>query len=384
MLANPGPFDNDPSPITTIGGTLEHHPMKGPMTTQSLRGMANQGPMHWRGDRTGGNDEPTAQPNSGAYNEHLGFMKFQVAFEGLLGRSGPIPDADMSAFGDFILQVTYPPNPIRNLDDSDTPDQAVARDFFINTPNSAFLTPATRCNDCHRLDEEANAQYGIQRPGFFGSNDNSSFVFIPMLLKNPHLRNQYQKIGMFGSPPMPLINPGDNEHMGDQVRGFGYFHDGTVDTEFRFVSIILFSEIPGVNDIGIPVNAEGDALRRKLADFMRAFPSNLKPSVGQQITLGGGVPASAQGRVDFLEGRSTAGHCELVEKARPPGPRERGYLYLNNGTYLTDVGDTITSADLRAIATQPNGSVTFTCVPRGSGTRIGIDRDGDGVYDGQE
>ena len=30
--------------------------MKGPMTTQSLRGMANHGPMHWRGDRTGGND----------------------------------------------------------------------------------------------------------------------------------------------------------------------------------------------------------------------------------------------------------------------------------------------------------------------------------------
>ena len=34
--------------------------MKGPMTTQTLRGMANHGPMHWRGDRTGGNvpDEP--------------------------------------------------------------------------------------------------------------------------------------------------------------------------------------------------------------------------------------------------------------------------------------------------------------------------------------
>ena len=32
----------------------DFHPMKGPMTTQSLRGMANHGPMHWRGDRTGG------------------------------------------------------------------------------------------------------------------------------------------------------------------------------------------------------------------------------------------------------------------------------------------------------------------------------------------
>ena len=34
------------------------------MTTQSLRGMANHGPMHWRGDRTGGLDAPSAQPTA--------------------------------------------------------------------------------------------------------------------------------------------------------------------------------------------------------------------------------------------------------------------------------------------------------------------------------
>src|SRR5262249_7949416 len=75
VLNDPGPFDNDPNPIVAFGGTVAFHPMKGPMTTQSLRGMANHGPMHWRGDRTGGNDEPSAEPNSGSFNEHLGFMK---------------------------------------------------------------------------------------------------------------------------------------------------------------------------------------------------------------------------------------------------------------------------------------------------------------------
>src|SRR4030095_3771927 len=109
MLTNPGPFDNPTDFIAFVGGYQDFHPMKGPMTTQSLRGMANQGPMHWRGDRTGGNDEPNAQPEAGSYNEHLGFMKFQAAFPGLLGRNAQISDADMSAFADFILQVTYPP-----------------------------------------------------------------------------------------------------------------------------------------------------------------------------------------------------------------------------------------------------------------------------------
>jgi hypothetical protein len=58
------------------------------MTTQSLRGMANHGPMHWRGDRTGGNDIPmSSQPNNGTFNEDAAFKKFNPAFEGLIGRT---------------------------------------------------------------------------------------------------------------------------------------------------------------------------------------------------------------------------------------------------------------------------------------------------------
>jgi hypothetical protein len=312
-------------------------------------------------------------------------MKFLVAFAGLLGRDDQIPDADLSAFADFMLQVTYPPNPIRNLDDQDTPDQAAGRDFFINTPNSAFLAPATRCNDCHRLDDDANAEFDVFRPGFFGSDNNYSFVFIPILEKNPHLRNQYQKVGMFGSSPNPLINPGNNGHLGDQVRGFGYFHDGTVDTEFRFISIILFSEIPGVNDIGIPVNAAGDDIRRKMADLMRAFPSNLKPIVGQQITLTSGTPASVNGRIDLLEQRAALGDCDLVAKARGAGGREKGYMY-SGGAYAPDTagGASLSSAALRGTVSAPHASVTFTCAPPGSGVRIAMDRDSDGTLDGNE
>src|SRR4029078_13227539 len=100
VMSNPTPFE--------IGSRALVHPMKGPMTTQSLRGMANHGPMHWRGDRTGGNDAPTLEPDSGAYDEHAAFMKFNPAFMGLVGRSAPISTDDMSAFADFMLSVAYP------------------------------------------------------------------------------------------------------------------------------------------------------------------------------------------------------------------------------------------------------------------------------------
>src|SRR5262245_47056624 len=74
---------NNPGPFTIVIGDPDFHPMKGPMTTQSLRGMANHGPMHWRGDRTGGNDVPSNQPGGGSFNEDAAFKKFNPAFQGL-------------------------------------------------------------------------------------------------------------------------------------------------------------------------------------------------------------------------------------------------------------------------------------------------------------
>ena len=41
-----------PAPINGTGSVNDFHPMKGPMTTQTLRGMASSGAMHWRGDRS--------------------------------------------------------------------------------------------------------------------------------------------------------------------------------------------------------------------------------------------------------------------------------------------------------------------------------------------
>jgi DNA-binding beta-propeller fold protein YncE len=390
VLHNPGPFDDDVTQIAFVGGAPDHHPMKGPMTTQSLRGMANHGPMHWRGDRTGGNDAPSIQPNSGAYDEHAGFMKFQVAFHGLLGRSGPIADADMSAFADFMLQVTYPPNPLRNLDDTDTPAQARGRAVF-NQPDTGAVPLGTfrACSSCHKLDQSFNAEFGVRYPGVFGSDNNSTFVFEPIILKNPHLRNQYQKIGMFGNPNVPqAVLPGDNDNKGDQVRGFGFFHDGSVDTDFRFVSAIFFAQIPDPNSFifnptGIPISPEGDQQRRDLEQFMYGFPSNMAPIVGQQVTLSADTAAVAGPRLDLLEWAASVGQCDLVAKARIGGS-EHGALYTSGG-YQTDKAlvPLVPSATLRQQAVSVGG-ITFTCVPPGSGTRIGIDRDLDGILDGDE
>ncbi len=81
MTPNPGPFLDAQSPVP---GSQNFQPMKGPMVTQSLRGMANHGPMHWRGDRNGNNEAAaSAQPDTGLYDERQAFREFNPAFESL-------------------------------------------------------------------------------------------------------------------------------------------------------------------------------------------------------------------------------------------------------------------------------------------------------------
>lgn len=355
VINNPGPF--------LIGGGFpgeDYHPMKGPMTTQTLRGLAGHGAMHWRGDRTGGNDEASVQPDGGTFNEELAFKKFIVAFEGLNGAAAPITDAQMQLFADFMLQVTLPPNPNRNLDDSLTTDQQAGHDFYFGPISDGVFN----CNGCHVLDPPN---------GFFGTDGRSTFDAETQFLKVAHLRNLYTKVGMFGMPAVPFFNAGDNGHKGDQIRGFGFLHDGSTDTLFRFLHAAAFN---------FP---QGDTQRRQVEQFLLAYDSNLKPVVGQQITSTSANRAVTDPRLDLLIARAAAGDCDLVVTAVIAG-EIRGGLRLADGTFETDkaADAPLTEVVVRDLVQAFNTALTFTAVPLGTGTLSGIDRDDDGVLNGDD
>jgi DNA-binding beta-propeller fold protein YncE len=380
VIHNTGPFVFPPA-VFDPNFNPDYQPMKGPMTTQSLRGMANHGPMHWRGDRSAANDAPSVQPDSGIFDERAAFLKFRVGFTDLLGRNDFIPEADLAAFADFILQVTYPPNPIRNLDNSLTPDQQAGHDFFIN-PHIVDVTNS--CVDCHVLDRNGNP--GASAPGFFGTQGVLAFELDTQVFKVPHLRNAYQKVGMFGMAPTNFINPGNNDFLGDQVRGFGFLHDGSTDTAFRFIDMLGFNNDPSQNPGGFPDGPAGELLRHQVEDFVFAFDTNVFPIVGQQITLTRSNGAVAGPRIDLLIARAGAGDCDLVVKGQL-FDQEIGFLYIGAGKFMTDRAaiPPVPDALLRLIPALPGGQeLTYTCVPPGSGTRVGIDRDGDGHLDGDE
>jgi len=331
------------------------HPLKGPMTTQTLRGMARHGPMHWRGDRTGGSN-----PGGNPLDARQAFLEFNGAFTALLGNDGVLPNDEMGAFADFVLQIAMPPNPIRALDNSLSPDEAAGRAVFLNAPSDGGFT----CVRCHALDPVR---------GFFGTDGRFARAGGSQGFKVPHLRNLYQKVGMFGLPGLPFFPQVAGDPVTEQIRGFGFQHDGATDTLFRFLHALPF------------VFAGGDVERRQVEKFLLAFDTDLPPIVGQQITLSGVTAATANPRIDLLEARADAGECDVVVKGIVGG-EARAWASLSPGVYRSDRTQEATTLAvlLRQLGQAPGSLLTYTCVPRGSGTRIGIDRDGDAFLDCDE
>ena len=376
-IANPIPVKLEIG-AALAGVDVNFHPMKGPMTTQSLRGMANAGSMHWRGDRTGGNDV-----GGSAFDDNAAFLKFQPAFVGLLGASNPISNSEMQAFADFILQVTYPPNPIRALDNSLTADQSAGKAFMTGSRRIDGVPIGDglgfNCVGCHTLDPSR---------GFFGTDGEASFENEPQIFKIPHFRNAYQKVGMFGAAAVPEVLIGDNGHKGNQIRGFGFLHDGSNDTLFRFFRANVFSGIaPSFPGTGFT----SDTQRRQVEQFVLATDSNLAPIVGQQITLDATNSAVAGPRISLLIARANAPYpvldypgareCDLVVKGVVAG-KPKGWSFSGSSFVPDDGGASLTDAQLRALAASAGQALTYTCAPPGSGTRAGRDRDEDGRADG--
>lgn len=362
---NPNPYK-----ITPRGqAPLPFHPLKGPMATQSLRGLDRHGPMHWRGDRTGAKTEA-----KDALDERASFKTFNATFPALLGRQeGPLSPEQMDAFADFVLQLRYPPNPIRNLDNSLTPLQAFGAEIF----DGAIEADGRPCIECHTFDREQ---------GLFGTSGLTTRDNEPQDLKISHLRNVYQKVGMFGMPRVRKFMRGDNGQTGPQIRGFGFTHAGAVDTLSRF----FVGDFPQFKDL--PRRERIEAVSATEA-FMMVFDTGLAPIIGQQATLDPSSPNGSElERYYLLKSRAgvplpspenaEATECDLIAKA-DVGERHRGWLWDPRAKRFTnDVGEAVSEATLFDRLSTDADRVTFTCVPPGDGVRIGLDRDGDHVLDG--
>jgi YVTN family beta-propeller protein len=318
------------------------HPLKGPMVTQSLRGLAGTGPFHWRGDRFGipyapGDDIPS-------------FKDFNPAFVDLHGRAEEIPETAMKSFARFALTIRYPPNPNQRLDRRMEHEQQAGFEFF----SGPFLSGGglANCASCHNLPLGTNRLVNFEN------------IQVGRDMKTAHLRNVYQKVGRFNVP-------------GPQVSGFGLLHDGTFDTVANFLRLETFF-FPGKSE------DEKDITRRLLQSYIMAFDTGMAPAVGRQLTISDELHEKERQLIELLMTRAAAGDCDLTAKGWE-GTALRGWLYRSDDFY-GDRSDE-TPLQLEALLSRyrrSGGPITFTCVPPGDGLRSALDRDLDGYLDGDE
>ncbi len=265
---------------------------------------------------------------------------------GLLRRDRELTDAEMTQFAEFALELTYPPNPIAALDNSLSPRLQEALEIY-NTVTSDFVT---NCNGCHVLDPDR---------GMFGTDGTMSVEGgdVDEDMKIPHLRNMYQKVGMFTK------NGLDRPRTGPQIRGFGYDNQGASGSVNNFLSAPVFLLL-------------GERRRLLVQDLALAFPSEMNPIVGQQVTLNpdNRNRSDIQGRLDLLIERALVTNprpeCDLIATAVLDGQSRRWVFNANQKFVPGDrATPSLTRSQLLDQVSSQDSSVTFTCTPPGSGVR---------------
>jgi len=281
------------------GQTFLFHPMKGPMTTQTLRGLLNLSPYHWRGDKAD-------------------FAAFNPAFASLMGGS-ELTTANMTAYTNFINTVLYLPNPNENL--NRTMPTSLGGGNAQNGETD-FLTlvlsqrqtggPLQTCNDCHT----ANPGPGSNR------------LLIPdkpQPLKNAQLRNVYQK-QLFTKASSSTID------------GFGMDHSGDISTLQDFFSIPAFA-------------AYTQTEKTDMAAYMLSFDTGTAPAVGYTRTLTASNVNSPSAQSDWatLQLQASSGNIDLIARGTIQH-QVHGLLYqpLTNN-YISDSGTLYTQQQLQTL-----------------------------------
>jgi len=322
-----------------LGGTAVDHPMKGPMTTQSLRGIIGTEPLHWRGDRQA-------------------LTNFNPAFVSLLGSPNQLSVQDMTAFSTFVQTLTYPPNP--NQDPFRPPNEfSGGFGFFSFNKLDGGQPNGVSCNSCHTI---TNFGTGTNRTII-----NKEALQEPQPFKVPQLRGLYQKVGIVRTENTP------------QITGFGLIHDGTFDTLFNFM------KAPQFNFAEAGSEATADSWRRDMELLMLRLDTGTPPAVGLMTTVDATNKSNfvVTDRINLLMQQSQAGNIDLVVHGIDGG-RPRGYLFTSGQFQPDSLSEAPVTLQTLLNSANTRAELTFVGVPRGEGRMRSIDLNNNGILNDDE
>ncbi len=305
-------------PVTlNTGAAFEEHPMKGPMNTLTMRGLANEQPYHWRGDK----------PE---------FSAFNAAFQGLMGGT-QISSEYMTAFTNFADTITWMPNPNQNLDRTypTSLQGGNAQLGEVQFATTGGMVQGTSCNSCHTA-----SNFGSNKALFLLPNGVQPF-------KSTLLRATYQK---------ELFNKS-----GPSIDGFGILHDGSEQNIHSFLAGTFFPSLKGKT-----------ATQNNIAAFNLAIDTGTAPAVGFAFTLTAADAGNSLITTEWstLESQAAAQNADLIAQGTVNGVVS-GLLYSPTTNLYTQqqTGTTYSHAQILAFV-NTGDTLTVMGVPLGSGSRI--------------
>ena len=392
-INNPGPNEvNRGAGVPGLdNGMQAFHPMKGPMTTQTLQDIIGKEPHHWRGDRSG-------------------IEQFNATFTELQAADAGLTFAQMRQFKEFLGTIYFPPNPFREMDNSLPTNLSLEGHFATGRfalpagaplPNGDAVAALAQyrsfspaldrglfaCVVCHSLPTGAGpnsrlvggmfqeiphgplGEAHLALVGVDGSTNRS--------IKVSHLRNMYDKTGF------------DMTQL-ENTAGFGFLHDGSIDSIARFLSEPAFffqNDQQIANMVALMLAFAG-------SEFGPATNALEPPGVASQdVHAGVGMQRTEVTSktditfVQLFENEAKRGVVDLIAHTADADGLPRGYLYLpGENLWLPDslAEQATTRSQLFADLKGSERPVTFTVAPKGSGFRLAIDRDGDGLFNYDE
>lgn len=370
------PAGTHASAVLNHQGTLvtnTFHPMKGVMVTQTLQDIIGHEPFHWRGDRAD-------------------IEAFNGTFTNLQGAPVVLSPAEMREFKSFLASVRFPPNPHRLLDNSLATNLPLPGHFAAGADllpagaplpdgNAArglakFKLAESFCLTCHTLPtglgSDTALQNSVMKPVAPGPNGGRLFPHSFRLENNlrskiAQFRNMADKVGMVGTHA-------------DSRAGFGFGHDGSVDSLPRFLNglrIVRDQDVADITAFLLSV-AGSDTLTPG------AEPDSTPPAgAGRQFTLNSPArPALLDAMLQLAS--SPTNRLELIVKGHQAGAA-RGWFYeRTRGVFQSDRrAESFSTENLIPLA-GTGSELTFTLVPAGTGWRLGVDQDSDGIPDRDE
>jgi DNA-binding beta-propeller fold protein YncE len=276
------------------------HPMKGPLMTQTLRGLAGDRIFHWRADRPG-------------------LTSFNGTFPNLMGGS-LLADDDMQLFADYMKSIRFGSNPLTENAETERGKEIFhARLAIAREGKNKF-----RCIDCHKRIS------GSGSTGFSG--------LIGQSTKAAQLRGLNER----------LVFQGDI-----RVNGFGFGADGSKETLFEFLSDShRFEELSA---------QDKKSLESFLLSFPTETPAIVGETItlsAEQANDTSTLPTI----IALLEGADEAG-CKVKLTGRLHGTvLQHTYIAENNSFSTSDTKDLALDLEelLQALSSDDAASISMT------------------------